>query len=190
MTCENLQPLMPMSLPQAFHVKTSATTDMEPALMASAAAYGARLQDSFARYDQNSQSWRTWQRCLIEGLAEFWGTWPRSGMTRSGTAYRLPVLAIPTLGTESGLLPTIGANESKGAGKYRYRGSTAYRGAKMSEGLRTGEADPIYLHPDFAEWSMGFPAGWTLLETQSSPKSPNSSDAPSSKRRRPHDPSS
>ena len=61
-------------------------------------------------------------------------------------------------------LPTLGKNENKGASRKRFRGSPHFRGAKMSEGLRTCEEDPIYLHPSFAEAVMGFPIGWTELE--------------------------
>jgi hypothetical protein len=85
-------------------------------------------------------------------------------MMRSGIAYQLPLLVCPTVGTESGLLPTLGANESKGSSKVRFKGSDQYRGAKMSEGLRIGVNDPTYLHPTFAEAVMGFPIGWTVLE--------------------------
>ena len=85
-------------------------------------------------------------------------------MMLNGTAYLLPTLASLTFVTGCGLLPTLGKNEPKGAGRNRYRGSTEFRGAKMSEGLRSGPSDPIYLHPDFAETIMGFPMGWTELE--------------------------
>jgi DNA (cytosine-5)-methyltransferase 1 len=60
-------------------------------------------------------------------------------------------------------LPTIGKSEPKGASRKRYLGSDHFRGAKMSEGLRTCEDDPTYLHPSFAEAVMGFPIGWTEL---------------------------
>lgn len=68
------------------------------------------------------------------------------------------------------LLPTIGANEFKGSGAKRWKGSKDFRGSKMSEGLRICSTDPIYLNPSFAEAVMGFPIGWTELnpsETQS-----------------------
>lgn len=61
-------------------------------------------------------------------------------------------------------LPTIGANEGKGSGKKRFIGSPDFRGAKMSEGLRTCETDPIYLNPLFAELVMMWPLGWTDLK--------------------------
>jgi len=75
------------------------------------------------------------------------------------------------------LLPTIGANEFKGSSKKRYRQSRAFRGAKMSEGLRTCREDPIYLNPSFAEVVMGFPIGFTESRRSATPSSPT---APSS----------
>jgi hypothetical protein len=66
-------------------------------------------------------------------------------------------------------LPTLGKNETKGAGRLRYQGSPHFRGAKMSEGLRTSKDDPIYLHPSFAEAVMGFPIGWGVLEDAETP---------------------
>lgn len=124
--------------------------------------------------------WLSPQGDLLEpaGLAMFSGPWPPSGIMRNGAVYQQPALGFRIGGTASGLLPTLGKNEPKGAGKQRYRGSPEFRGAKMSEGLRSGPDDPIYLHPVFAEQAMGFPTGWTELEpseTRSSRKSPNSS---------------
>lgn len=60
-------------------------------------------------------------------------------------------------------IPTIGANEGKGSSKNRYIGSPDFHGAKMSEGLRTCETDPIYLNPLFGELVMMWPLGWTDL---------------------------
>jgi len=67
------------------------------------------------------------------------------------------------------LLPTMGANEYKGASKKRYRGSAEFRGAKMAEG------DPVYLNPQFAEAMMGYELDYTLLETPLSRRSRKSS---------------
>ena len=61
-------------------------------------------------------------------------------------------------------LPTLGKNEARGSGKKRHLGSPHFRGAKMSEGLRTSKDDPTYLHPSFAEAVMGFPIGWSALK--------------------------
>lgn len=62
------------------------------------------------------------------------------------------------------ILPTIVKNEFKGTSKKRFIGSPDFRGAKMSEGLRTCESDPIYLNPSFGELVMMWPLGWTDLQ--------------------------
>lgn len=168
--------VQPMSWSGDSLAKTSAFTAKAPELPEPVQVSGVGYAVPFAWYDQSTQLWRTWQRCLTGEWAEFSETWPRSGMTRNGIAYQLPTLAFPTLGIASGLLPTLGANESKGSQRRRYRSSIEYRGAKMSEGLRSGENDPIYTHPGFAEQAMGFEKDWTLLEMPSSQRSPDDSD--------------
>jgi len=148
----------------AFRVRTSALPVTEQALKASGQGCGENMQGSFAKYDHGSSSWKTSQLCLDGELATYSETWPRAGMTRNGVAYRLGQLDYLTTATVSGLLPTLGKNEPKGAGKNRFRGSKHFRGAKMAEGLRSGLDDPIYVTPHFAEEVMGFPIGWTELE--------------------------
>ena len=69
------------------------------------------------------------------------------------------------------LLPTIGAHDSKGSHRPSFRGAKVSHCLKMSEGLRTSRADPIYLNPCFAEAVMGFEIGWTELEASATPSS-------------------
>ena len=107
--------------------------------------------------------WGYYQATMEGSLEEFSETWPRAGMMQHGECLRLEPLALPTYENEFISLPTVTANESKGSGKNRYVGSPHFRGAKMSEGLRICESDPIYLNPSFAERAMGFPLEWTLL---------------------------
>ncbi len=68
--------------------------------------FGPSSHDAFAYYDPDSQSWRTPQGCLLPEWAMYSEGWPRSGMTRSGTAYRLQPLAPLTGVIGSGLWPT------------------------------------------------------------------------------------
>jgi hypothetical protein len=74
------------------------------------ATSGPSSSDSFASVDPDG-SWRKtcqgYSQVTLDGsLARFSETWPRAGMTRSGTAYRRPPLAPLTDGTASGLWPT------------------------------------------------------------------------------------
>lgn len=125
-----------------------------------------RCCEPFAWYDQSTLCWRTFQTSLEGGYSEYSGAWPASGMILSGIAYQRQAQAHHT--NENGFtwLPTIGAQEGRGSSQKRYRGSQSFRGAKMSEGLRTCEEDPIYLNPSFGELAMGLDKGYTELETE------------------------
>ena len=57
-----------------------------------------------AKYDPNTSSWRTAQCSLLEDLNESLETLPRSGMTRNGLLWELPMLEQTTKETEFGLL--------------------------------------------------------------------------------------
>jgi hypothetical protein len=104
--------------------------------------------ESFAFFDRNSFSWRTFQGCLIEGWDEYSETWPRAGLMRSGACYRRPSLDCPTAESESSLLPTPGA-QSRGLS-----GSGNCATAKRLIGRD-------WYCPDESEMFMGFPIGWT-----------------------------
>src|SRR5690606_30018132 len=75
----------------------------------------------FASFDPATSSWRTSQRCLLEGWASYSETWPRAGMMRSGIAFRRQPLAPITSVIEFSSLPTptatpYGSNKSPTSG--------------------------------------------------------------------------
>ena len=135
------------------------------------------LPASLARWDQESLSWRTSQRCLLEGWERFSERWPRSGTMRNGIAYRLDTLAPISGVTECLSLPVVPspvACDGKGSGRVREE-----RGANnnlrdwwnMKHGF-------VYPPVRCSEYLMGFPSGWTDLEdsaTRSFRRSPNTS---------------
>jgi hypothetical protein len=136
------------------------------------AGCGQSTHGLFASYDPSTRSWKTSQLCLFQSEVSsqpesqpFLETWPRCGMMRSGTAYRLPTLVPGIGGTESGFLPTpTAASDSKGSPRNRYFNSRTYRGI-LREYLRNGPDDPIYPHPCFVEAVMGYEVDYTRLET-------------------------
>jgi len=79
----------------------------------SAAECGRTWRESFARWDRATLSWRTPQCSLLEGLDEFSETWPRWGMMRDGECSELATSVPSTNESESGLLPTPTAHNSK-----------------------------------------------------------------------------
>jgi len=103
----------PMLSAGGFLVRTSARLAAAPDLPASVLDFGGNSYEPFAWFDRASQSWRTWQRCLVEGWEQFSGTWPRSGMTRNGIAFRRAPLVPLTDEIASGLLPTPEASNTK-----------------------------------------------------------------------------
>ena len=131
---------------------------------ANAPGSGERWRELSVRYDRNSCSWRTHRSLWDEDLSACSLTLPKWGSMRDGVLLEQDTSADGIFGSAAGSwLPTIGKNEFKGAGKNRFRGSEEYRGAKMSEGLRTCKEDPIYLTPSFGEYAMGWPLTWTEL---------------------------
>ena len=134
------------------------------------ADYGQKSLDLLASYDPATSSWRTSQTCLValaknevDGLAEFSETWPRSGMMRSGIAYRLPTLASNTLGIGSGLWPTPNASDWKESGKVSRLKSIwldrNYTHQKRPQHKFAALFD-LLAGPKLSAWLMGFPIGW------------------------------
>jgi len=98
-----------MLFAEASPAKTSRLRAKAPVSMGSVPDYGVSTPVSLANYDPNTSSWKTSQLCLEGGWETFSGTWPRSGMMRSGTAFQLLPLVRLTEETASGYWPTPNA---------------------------------------------------------------------------------
>jgi hypothetical protein len=116
-------------------------------------------------FDPATSSWRTFATSLLataaDGSEEFSGTWPRAGMTRSGTASRLRPLAPLTAATGSGSLPTPSAT-SYGSN----RGGAAGRVGPVRPSLQTMAAKNLWPTPNGRDWKDTGPS-------QGNRKSPN-----------------
>jgi hypothetical protein len=81
---------------------------------------GATWRGWLAKYDPDSSLWRTAQCSFLEDLNESLATLPRSGMTRNGLLWELPMLEQTIRGTEFGSLenkwPTPLASDWKARG--------------------------------------------------------------------------
>ena len=153
-----------------FLAPTSALPDEEQESTDRQAPCGSTWRELSVRFDRNSSSWKTVQCLFDEDLPESSLTLPRWGMMRGGELWERTMSALPTGETEFGLLPTVLQSDATGTGRNRYVGSQAYRGGKAIEGLRTSPTDPQYIHPDFAEWMIGWPIAWSALEPLETPK--------------------
>lgn len=139
-------------------VRTYQLPGMASASMVSAPASGARWLESSVRYDRDSYSWRT-HRCLWdEALPWSSVTLPSWGMTRSGFVFRHPTAERPISAIGSGLWPTPVRRDYRSPGRSRLERT----------GSKAGECLPQVvggqLNPDWVEWLMGWPTGWTDLK--------------------------
>jgi hypothetical protein len=190
----------PTSSAAASPARTSATQASAQASTASGQDYGQSTPELLASYDRDTSSWRTSQLCLDGELSEFSETWPRSGLMRSGIAYRLPPLVRLTDATECGSSPNPtpsvcgnynrkGASPTSGDGLATYArmwptptaitdsGGAAlckWGGSGSRAKLRTmvpPEEPNGALNPTWVEWLMGFPLEWTALDASEMPSS-------------------
>jgi hypothetical protein len=81
----NVHQCTSMSSAAVSPVRTYQSPEKARALRASAAAYGRSSPELLARYDRDTQSWRTSQLCLDGDYQLFSETWPRSGIQAAGT---------------------------------------------------------------------------------------------------------
>lgn len=149
----------------------SATQDVDEE-QPTRAGSGPTLLGSFASYNPATSSWKTLTNSAPTLLETSPGTWPRAGMTQSGTAYRLRPLVPPISEIGSIYWPTPVSDDRS------HRGKPYSQGGRALSYMLGGPPNP-----DWQEWLMGLPVGWTALPgnavessaQQSSRKSSNTS---------------
>lgn len=174
-----------------FRARTSASQAKARVLTANVAASGRKWPGLLARYDHDSRSWKTAQPSLLGDSDEFSETWPRSGMTRTGMCYLRPTSARPICASASGLWPTPVADDTGSRSKKYAQGGTPlslavklwptptagnhksggylaeWGGSRARETMATlVPGDQLFgpLNPEWVEWLMGWPTGWTDLK--------------------------
>jgi len=153
-----------------FRARTFPFAGSAPDWKASVLVCGEKVYEPFAFFDQESSSWKTWQRCLIEGWATFSGTWPRAGIVRNGIAYqRVPLVPI-TRETGFSLWPTA----RKEMGSHMI----CWKRAKIGDHRSNLEDFIAWLwlqepnekirglntNPNWLEWYLGFPISFSDLK--------------------------
>ena len=197
-----------------FPVRTSVQPEGVPESTANDPACGRTWQGLLARYNPILSLWKTPQCSLLEDSDVFLGAWPRSGMTRNGSAYLRETAERPISVTASGFWPTptvCGNYNRKGASKSSGTGlatavamsstttplessaaltakarawptptATSYKGWSPNHNRRDSndrldysverlhftdgqQTPPRRLNPDWTEWLMGWPIGWTAI---------------------------
>jgi hypothetical protein len=157
-----------------FHAKTSAPLEKAQALTESDQECGHKWRGWLAKYDPNTSLWRTAQCSLLEDLNESLATFPRSGMTRSGLLWELPMLEQATKEIASGLWGTPTTSQDfKPVRKLAPSEANGTHGTILVGSI--GKTHPHligrYLKPLVTEYLMGWPIGWTDLKPLATDKS-------------------
>lgn len=168
--------------------RTLALQESAQAWMESEAVFFSKWQESSGKSGPVSYSLRTYQG-YVDTLAKLKGSWPMRAMSVDGMLYPLPRLEHGTYEKDGFyLLPTLTASEggyNKGGGSGRVgkeRPSLTtivqknllptltvcgnYNKKGLSKNSGDGRITKIclnggLLNPEWAEWYMGFPLGWT-----------------------------
>jgi hypothetical protein len=177
--------------------RTSVTPESGKESAASGPGSGRSSLGSFAYFDPATSSWKTYLRSLFEGSIKSSVIWPNSGTMRNGTAFPQRPLVPHIVAGECLSWPTPTVNDSRGGrnetsnrkeGSKHHAGETLVdRITKMyptpradgrdnaggSNSRATAKANGTYfgrtLNPQFVEWLMGFPLGWTDLDVSEMP---------------------
>lgn len=175
----------------ASRAKTSASLAKATGSTGSEAGSGRKWLGSLAKFDHDSRSWRTAQRSLLGGSEEFLETWPRWGSMRNGECSERTMLEPLTSANASGLWPTPVADDTGSRSKKYAQGGTPLSlavklwptptagnhksGGYLAEwgGSRSRKTmaelvpkEEMFgpLNPEWVEWLMNWPIGWTSLE--------------------------
>lgn len=140
----------------------------------SAPGSGLSLLALLARFDPASRSLKIPQLSLFEASGSSLETWPQWGLMRDGECWALDHLAPHMSGGASGLsgetlrwdTPCSGdAHPRAYARKGPYLGKgQKHLQAQAFERLTELDSPNGKLNPEWVEWLMGWPMGWTALE--------------------------
>lgn len=153
-----------------FPAKTSATAVRRKASRASAVASGKKWPGSFARFNRDTRTWKTSQRCLFEELTSCSVTWPRWGSMHDGECWELPTLAVTRPAKGYGLWPTLKASDGEQRTSnldYFKRRLGISPDLPVIVALSTPPTTKGFygrLNPDWCEWLTTWPIRWTALE--------------------------
>ena len=174
--------------PAVSHAKTYRRPERGKGSTANALAFGATWQELSVRYDRDTCSWRTHRSLWDEDLSACSLTLPRWGSMRDGVLSERTTVPLPTSANDSGLWPTPVASDTGDRKRpyaqggtplslaVKYMTPTAQIGKKCG-GRHRGKADTLAsqiaeleglkqtstgrLNPQWVEWLMGWPTGWT-----------------------------
>ena len=150
------------------HVNHSALQDSEKE-QKTLDTCGLGYEQPLANYDHASQSWKTLEGISLWGEYRLLESLPKSGMTQNGVLYQQPEWERPIKESASSLWPTPTTANWVTSTSVESTREQMLNGEKYSSRIvqAVALAEPTaigYLNPEWVEWLMGFPIGWTDLE--------------------------
>lgn len=155
-----------MSFLEGFRAKTSAQMGAVPALKESDPDCGLKWQESSVRYDLDLSAWRIRHDSEERGSPWLSVTLPAWGMAVNGFVFQHSTAERPTKETGCGLWPTAKATIRGDCPSERARRTPDLPAAIKMRPLPNGlpPSQDGQLNPQWVEWFMGWPIGWTELK--------------------------
>jgi hypothetical protein len=151
------------SFAEATHASHSATLEGDKANKTQD-TYGPGLGTPLAHLDPATRSWRTSEDISLWGDYPLLQTLPISGTTQSGVLYQQPDWE-PLIDVKGSLLwPTPRAAMWKNRKWWRRPSGNHHGNLEEVGALKKPELLGQEMNPEWIEWLMGFPIGWTELE--------------------------
>jgi len=112
-----------------------------------AQVFGGKCGESWASYDPDTSSWRTYQTSLFGDSTAFSDRFPKSGMMRNGVLYPRTMSERPTSANAFGLWPTPLAQEAKHGTVTEWELTTDRIGTKESLRVKVAKAEQQWPTP-------------------------------------------
>lgn len=172
-----------------FHARTLVQPAMVQESTETGQVCGQKWHELLVKYDLITCSWKTHQCLFPEDLQESSVILPKWGMTRNGHVFQHQTLVRPISVTECGSWATPQARDYRSGQATRWLDSRRSRNLndqvamfptpKASDHNKRGIVKPVsrnglpgavgsgiggQLNPNWVEWLMGWPVGWTDLK--------------------------
>lgn len=150
----------------AFRARTLAQMVMVPASMDAVPDCGQKWRESSVRYGLRSSAWKTLRDSEEKVLPWSSVILPKWGMAASGSVFQHRTAERPMKETGCGLWPTAKATIRGDCPSERLRRTPDLPSAIKMRLLPNGSEPPQdgQLNPEWVEWFMGWPIGWTELK--------------------------
>lgn len=155
-----------MSFLAGFRARTSAQMGLAPASRESDQVYGQKWRELSVKFDLSSSAWKILHDSGEKVLPWSSVTLPQWGMTVNGFVYQHQTAQRPIHETACGLWPTVKSTIRSDCPSERLRHAPDLVSVIKMRPLPNGSMPQQdgQLNPEWVEWFMGWPIGWTELK--------------------------